>query len=160
MEEIWLDIEGYEGKYMVSNLGRVKSLNYCNSNKERIMSLGNNGNGYLYASLQINHKRKNIYVHRLVAKSFIPNPNKFPVINHKDENKQNNCVDNLEWCTQKFNTRYSSARKVGCFKDNKLVKVYNALIDVVKDGFYHQAVWKCCNGKYKSSGGYQWRYID
>lgn len=113
--EIWKDIKGYEGKYQVSNLGRVKSLIEWHGNchldkwvkKEKIITPTNNGYGYLIIGLANRGKRKNFYIHRLVAEAFIPNPENLPVINHKDYNKQNNNVNNLEWMTQKENTNYS-----------------------------------------------------
>ena len=107
MKEIWKDIEGYENKYQISNLGRVKALDYRRTKKEKILDSRNN-KGYKAIALWNNSKRKVFLIHRLVANAFIPNPNKFPQINHKDENKLNNCVDNLEWCTQFYNNIYGT----------------------------------------------------
>ena len=104
MNEIWKDIVGYEGLYQVSNLGNVKRINFFK--KERFVIPCSNGSGYLYVSLSKNNKRKNFYIHRLVATAFIENHDNLPVINHKDENRSNNSVDNLEWCTQKYNCNY------------------------------------------------------
>lgn len=110
MKEIWKDIEGYEGLYQVSNMGRVKSLmfrnNICSIPRERIMSFTIRS-GYRVIVLRKNRRRKSQQVHRLVAKAFIPNPNNLPIVNHKDFNKQNNNVQNLEWCTQKENVKWS-----------------------------------------------------
>lgn len=162
MKEIWKDIEGYEGLYQVSNLGQVKSLNYKRTGKEKILSLNKKKNGYLLASLCINKKQKKFLVHRLVANTFIPNPSDLPQVNHIDQNKLNNKVDNLEWCDNRYNTRYSRAKKVVCYKDNKLIKVYDALIDVDKDGFKYSSVCRCCNNiyGYKSHLGFQWKYLE
>ena len=112
MEEIWKDIKGYEGLYQVSNLGRVKSFNYMNTGKEKIktptlqkkytMKQG----GYLQTTLYKNNKSKTVLVHRLVAEAFIPNPDNLPQVNHKDYNKTNNCVENLEWCSAKYNSNH------------------------------------------------------
>ena len=103
MREIWKDIEGYEGLYQVSNLGRVKSLQmYANGGyKKRVKILKpcNNGNGYYVVYLMKNKKRSVNYIHRLVAQAFLKNFNNYKCINHKDENKSNNNVDNLEWCS-------------------------------------------------------------
>ena len=96
MKEIYRDIKGYEGLYQVSNLGNVKSLNYNNTNKEKVLQLCAHEKGYLYVGLYKNGKRKSYIVHRLVAETFLNNPDNLPEINHKDENKTNNCVDNLE----------------------------------------------------------------
>ena len=105
MKEEWRDIEGYEGLYMVSNFGRVVSFQGCNP---RIMKLGMTHKGYLHVGLQKNKQHKTIVVHRLVAKAFIPNPDNLPQVNHKDECKTNNRVDNLEWCTDKYNHNYGT----------------------------------------------------
>lgn len=114
--EIWKDIKDYEGLYQVSNLGNIKSLQKWNGARgkhfyepcERILTPTDNGHGYCIIGLVKNHFRKNHYVHRLVAEAFIENPYGYPQINHKDYNRKNNNVDNLEWCTSKQNTQYSS----------------------------------------------------
>lgn len=116
MEEEWRDIAGYEGLYKVSNLGRVKSLGNGNSNnsnncKERILKAGKNSRGYLQVHLCKNGKYKTYKIHRLVAIVFIPNPNNLPQVNHKDENKENNYVENLEWCDRKYNVNYGTRNK-------------------------------------------------
>ena len=108
MEEIWKDIQGYEGLYRVSNLGRVKSFHKA---KEHILSPGKDKDGYFQVQLYKNGINKMRKVHRLVAQAFISNPNNLPQINHKDENKQNNNVDNLEWCTNEYNHNYGTAVK-------------------------------------------------
>lgn len=123
MKEIWKDIEGYEGLYQISNLGRVKSLEkYVNTaiknntkvkRKEQILKQYNK-NGYLQVTLTHNNKRKYFGVHRLVANAFIPNLNNYPQVNHKDENTLNNCVDNLEWCTAKYNCNYGTRNSRIC----------------------------------------------
>ena len=117
--EIWKDIQGYEGIYQVSNLGRIKSLERIVTNnkhggvrivEEKILTPTDNGNGYKIIGLQKPKQRKNFYIHRLVATAFIPNPKNFGYVNHKDYNKSNNNVSNLEWCTQKENVNYSVER--------------------------------------------------
>ena len=111
MEE-WRDIKGYEGKYQVSNLGRVKSLKNCKGNcREKILKLRPNKNGYIRIELYIYGKNKKFPVHRLVAAAFIPNPDNYKEVNHKDEDKTNNRVDNLEWCTRKYNANYGTMDK-------------------------------------------------
>ena len=109
LEEIWKDIQGYEGQYMVSNLGRVKSFKK-NSNGN-ILKISDDGNGYKQISLYKNGKSKTWKIHRLVAIAFIPNPNDLPQVNHKDEDPSNNCVDNLEWCDGKYNSNYGNHNK-------------------------------------------------
>lgn len=109
MEEIWRSI-GYDG-YEVSNLGRVKSYKYDKENG-RIMKPYKDTKGYLQIDLSLDgRKRENrvhLQVHRLVAIAFIPNPDNLPQVNHKDEDKTNNCVDNLEWCTNDYNAHYGT----------------------------------------------------
>lgn len=111
-QEIWKDISGYEGLYQVSNLGNVKRLErICNDGrivKEKTMKTTIANNNYKMVIFEINSVRKGFLVHRLVAQAFIPNPDNLPQINHKDENKLNNCVDNLEWCSAKYNNNYGS----------------------------------------------------
>jgi len=110
--EIWRDIKGYEGLYQVSNLGRVKSLGRQHGflyKQDRIMKPFKTKFNYYKINLYKNGVKKNFFIHRLVALAFIPNPNNYPVINHKDENPSNNYVDNLEWCTVKYNSNYGTA---------------------------------------------------
>ena len=111
MEEIWKDIEGYEGYYQVSNYGRVKSLNYHRTGKERIMKPKKDSKGYLQVLLCKEGKVKHYFVHRLVAVAFVDNPQNLPIINHIDENPKNNNANNLEWCTQKYNINYGTRNK-------------------------------------------------
>lgn len=116
MKEIWKDISGYEEKYQISNLGRIKSLackrwngfTYANK-KEQILKPRLNLKGYLHVCLYDGHKNyKDIEIQRLVAKAFISNPQKLPCVNHKDENPLNNKVSNLEWCDYKYNNNYGN----------------------------------------------------
>ena len=104
-KEIWKDIKGFEGHYQVSNFGRVKSIKF---RKERILKPANNGCGYLYVNLSKNGKYNIYLIHRLVALIFISNPNNLPEINHRDEDKTNNKVENLEWCDRKYNMNYGT----------------------------------------------------
>ena len=109
MQEEWKNIIDYEGLYQVSNLGRVKSLNYKHTGREKILKSSVDKIGYMYVGLCKNGKRKHYLVHRLVAEVFISNPNNLAQVNHKDENKHNNCVENLEWCDAKYNINYGTA---------------------------------------------------
>lgn len=107
MEEIWKDIEGYEGMYMVSSLGRVKTL-ICRYKNVTILKERVKNNGYCSITLYKNKIPHTYLAHRLVAQAFLPNPNNYPVVNHKDENPKNNCVENLEWYTQEYNINYGN----------------------------------------------------
>ena len=120
MNEIWRDIKEYNGKYQVSNLGNVRRI--YEKKQSKMLSTNISGNGYLRVFLYNEDKTRNVvFVHKLVAKAFIPNPHGYTVVNHKDENKTNNRVDNLEWCTQSYNVRYSldrhEKRREQCMKN-------------------------------------------
>lgn len=111
MQEIWKDIKGYEGIYQVSNLGRVRSLDRIVNNrsyKGRI-KVPSNSKGYKRVGLLYKRNVNYYSIHRLVAQAFIPNPNNYEIVNHKDENRGNNRVDNLEWCDSKYNNSYHNA---------------------------------------------------
>lgn len=106
MQEIWRDIEGFGGCYQVSNLGRVKSLKF---GKEKILTPTINSSGYYHTCLRKDGRSVTVYIHRIVAQAFLPNPDNLPLINHKDEDKTNNRVENLEWCSAYYNLHYGSA---------------------------------------------------
>ena len=162
MEEIWKDIEGYEGLYQISNMGRVKALKKGIIRKPRL------GRGYLYLNLCKNGMKKTFKIHRLVAKAFIPNPQNLKCVNHKDENKLNNVVYNLEWCTFKYNTNYGTSlkrraetqtRNIYQYDFNgKLIKIWHGLNEVKKSGMSPSAISSCCNKIYKTSYGFIWKY--
>lgn len=172
MDEIWKDIEGYEGLYKISNLGKVKSLNYHMTGKERILKPGKDNHGYLFVILYKEGKHKTCTVHRLVAEAFIPNPDKLPCVNHKDENPLNNNLNNLEWCTHKYNINYGTAieraivaltnrkdmsKPVKCLETGK---IYPSTIEAQREtGIRNGNISHCCLGNRKTAGGYHWRYI-
>lgn len=157
MEEIWKDIKGYEGKYQVSSLGRVKSLNYRNKGIEQILKLDNYLD-YSYIALS----GKTFKVHKLVATHFIPNPDNLRYINHKDENKRNNSVDNLEWCTFNYNMNYGTRNKRIAEKKRKQVRcvetgeIFPSQQFLKGKGINIQHV---LSGKYKTCRGYHWEYV-
>ena len=177
MHEEWRDIAGYEGLYQVSNLGRVKSLDryvphktfgkkFC---KGCLMATHTNNAGYATVNLCKGNQYKSIDVHRLVAEAFIPNPNNLEVVNHKDENKKNNLVENLEWCTETYNNSYGTCRKRGSAKLKKIVLQCLAGV-VVKEwesatdaelaivGRSTGAISRCIRGKSKTAYGYEWKF--
>lgn len=170
MNEIWRDITGYED-YQISSWGRVKSLKY---GKERILKPTKDSSGYLQVGLCKNGQRKPFKVHRLVAMAFIPNPDNLPEVNHKNEIKTDNRVENLEWCTQLFNIRYGtgikrrSEKQINgkCSKsvyqhtlNGEFVAEYPSLAEVERQlGYNHSKTTLVCNGKRKTAYGYVWRY--
>lgn len=165
--EIWKDIAGYAGKYMVSSLGRVKSLNYRHTGREQMLEPKDNSKGYLKVSLWKDGKEDTRFVHRLVAIAFIPNPLNLHQVNHKDENKRNNCVDNLEWCDPKYNSNYGTRNKRFAEKLSKPIlcvetgEIYSSSHDASRrTGLHQQHINECCTGKQKTTGGYHWKYAD
>lgn len=120
IEEIWKEIEGYEGIYQVSNTGYIRRIadkdSWGRKRTPKTLNPRVDKKGYLHVALSKNGIRREYKVHRIVAEAFIPNPKKFPQVNHKDENKINNAVNNLEWCNNKYNCNYGT--KVERFKRN------------------------------------------
>ena len=168
MEEIWktvvYDGEIYEN-YEVSNMGRVRSLNYKRTGKIQVLKPSVTTHGYLLIGLRKSGKQKMCYVHRLIAYAFIPNDNPTEKIevNHIDEVKTNNRVDNLEWCTRKQNNNYGThnerlSKKVKCVETGE---VFESIMDVERKlGLNNSHICKCCNGKLKTCGGYHWECVE
>lgn len=183
--EIWLPVVGFEGLYEVSSLGRVKSLrNRYGTYREKILKQGKYKDGYLKVLLYKDEKKKTCRVNRLVAIAFIDNPNNFRCVNHKDENKTNNCVDNLEWCTHQYNLNYGTAqaRRVASTdwksvaekkskrvyqytKNGELVGIWESTRECGRQGFNQGNVSACCNNCFKREGNnvyknYIWSYRE
>lgn len=173
MQEEWRDVIGYEGYYQVSSIGRIKSLKrkVCNNTglreiKEQIMVNIADKYGYMCITLSKNRNIKTIKIHRLVAMAFIENPNNLPQVNHIDENKSNNNVSNLEWCTQKYNINYGSrtekcSKKVVQILDNKIIKVFNSVNEASRFMNCNKYnISMCCKKKRKTTCGYKWEYLE
>lgn len=174
MNEIWKPIEGYDGRYEVSNLGRVKS--YAQDSINGKIKTGNpTHKGYRSFVLYDGDGNKDtVPVHRLVASAFIPNPDDLPQVNHKDENKANNCVDNLEWCDNDYNTHYGTkierARQSNmCCPTTSLpvcsrnpdgtITCYNSIGEAERQtGNSHCNIVRALKGRRKSCGGKEWFY--
>ena len=183
MEEIWKDINGYEGVYQVSNLGRVKSLdriitdknNHSRYIKGNYMSGVDNGHGYLTVMLRTNNTGVRRYIHRLVAQAFIPNPQNLPEVNHKDENRKNNIVTNLEWVDYLTNRIYGTRLErlsnsntahqpiiqydldFNFIAEYKNAKQASSILKTSDNG---TRIYNCANKKANSAHGYIWRYKD
>ena len=185
LNEIWKDVEGYEGLYQVSNLGRVKSLEKIDASghrlKEIIMKADTSNGRYLRVSFYKDKKNRVFSIHRLVAKAFIPNPNDLPCVNHKDENTFNNCASNLEWCTQKYNCNYGTRNKRISNKttgtrynrkdlskpilqytiDGQFVKEWPSSSEIQRQlNYNNSSIAKCCNEKphFNTAYGFIWKY--
>lgn len=175
MEEICKDIKEYENMYQISNIGRVKSLENNKTKKEKILKPSVNKIGYLNVKLYKNRKFKSFIVHRLVAEAFILSPNNLPQVNHKNEIKTDNRVENLEWCDAKYNNNYGTrlervAEKTTNGKCSKPVLQIDQLTDAIiaefpsineverQLGISH--ISECCLGKRNTAGGFKWKYKE
>ena len=177
----------YEGLYKVSNLGRILSLNYKNTGKAELMTPFERPDGYLEVKLRKNGERKNCLVHRLVAFTFLENPENKPEVNHKDEDKTNNFVflnedgtvnkekSNLEWKTPKENSNHGTrneriakamtngklSKKVLQFTlDGEFVREWESTNECGRNGFNQGAVAACCRGEKPHYKGFRWMYYD
>lgn len=174
MDEVWKDIPGYEGLYQVSNFGNVKSEPRA-STKGGLLKPHIDRKGYIVFILCKDGKIKCHKAHRLVAKAFIQNPFGFPEVNHKDEQKANNCVDNLEWCSGKYNANYGSRTEkikkkllytryspvFQCDLNGNSIRFFESITEAalaVKDISAVSTISKCCRGKRKTAYGYIWKY--
>lgn len=177
-KEIWKNIEGYEGLYQVSNLGRVKRLKkiFKKYNGYGIFNhyldekiLKPTKEQYYRVSLIKNNKRQTFLVHRLVAQAFIPNPNNYPCVNHKDENKLNNNVNNLEWCDVKYNMNYGTihkkfkmnnhnSKKVICLETKEIFQSGKQCAESI--GCHRSNVGNCCNNKQATIKGNHYMWLD
>lgn len=179
MKEIWKDIPNYFGRYKASNFGRIKSvdmvLSYKRHNVEtirirkgKVLSFAKMRNGYLRVEMSVNGKHKLNLVHQLVAQAFIPNPNNYEQVNHIDGNKENNCVNNLEWCSCKMNMDHAwenglyKGKRVAQYKNGVLIAIYDNVVQAchtMGSKTQGQNIGKCALGKRKSAYGYQWKYV-
>ncbi len=180
--EIWKPVVGFEGLYEVSNTGKIKSLkrqritkgNGITISNERMLKPKINKFGYSTVCLFKNAKRKYCMVHRIVAMAFIPNQYNKSEVNHKDGNKINNHVSNLEWNTSTENKRHAyetglnggehipNRKRVSQYDiSDQFIATFPSIAEAErKTGIRHSSIWMCCNHKYKTAGGYIWKYTD
>lgn len=154
--EVWKKIEGFSG-YYISNIGRVRSIK---RGKEKILKAKINKYGYYEVALQTDdYKQKMKRVHRLVAEAFIPNPSNLSEVNHKDENKLNNNVDNLEWLSHGDNSRYSKSMRVAQVDGERIIKVYDSITKAsIETGRSISYIRNVCYNLINPSG-ISWRFI-
>ena len=165
--ETWKNLEGYEGYYKVSSEGRVSGW------RGNVLKPQARSHGYLSVWLYKDGEKKQFSVHRLVAQTFIPNPDNLPEVNHLDEDKTNNKVSNLQWCDRCYNVNYGTAQQrrslktrnnshskpVAMYtKDGELIKVFPSLGEATRSGFAGGNVLHCIQGKYSHAYGYIWKY--
>lgn len=192
MEEQWrtaiYDGIVYERLYKVSNFGRMMNLNYRNTGKAKLMTLSDNGDGYLRVELRKNEEKKTCYVHRLVAETFLPNPDNKPEVNHKIEGEKGKSMNmvffnkdgtidkektTIEWVTREENNNYGTrneriakantngklSKKVLQFTLNgEFVREWESTMECERNGFNHQHVSACCRGKLPHYKGFIWMY--
>lgn len=179
MDETWKEVKGYENLYMVSNLGRIKSLARLTRKKngsyypvkEKILKPITTTRGYKVVALPTGNGQRQFFVHRLVAIAFIPNPHNYPFINHKDENKSNNHVENIEWCTAKYNINYGNCRNK--ISESEIVSVnayttsgdfigyFKSLTEAANElNVFIQNISKCCQKKIGYTRGIVFRYAN
>ena len=157
--ENFVPIKGYE-EYLISKEGKIYS-----PKTHKLLGIRDRG-GYLAFTVCVNNKRKDLFLHRALAVTFIPNPENLPFINHKDGNKHNNVLNNLEWCTGSQNVQHAydtglrKCKKVGQYKNGVLIKEYINCMEASKAmKLNYASIWYVLNGRNKNAGGYEWKYI-
>ena len=182
--EFWKDIPGLEGYYQASNLGRVRSVTHdrvvnvfnkavvTKKVKGRVLSIkGKNNKGYYVFNITVDGKRKTLMLHRVIANTWLPNPNNLPCVNHKDEDTNNSCVFNLEWCDVSYNNAYGTAVKraaikrskpvIQCTKEGAFVKEWESVTQASEElNISANSICAVCKNKksYLTAGGFKWNY--
>ena len=166
MQEVWKSIKGYEGLYEISNFGNVKGLK-----RNKLLKI-NTSFEYNMVVLHKNGKPRLFYIHRLVAENYIDNPKQLECVNHKNEDKRDNNVFNLEWCTKKYNCNYgkrnekmsksiSKYKIIQKDKQGNIIKVWDNIWDLEHNTPYNKyVIRRCCKNKCKTVYGYKWEYAE
>ena len=165
MKEIWKDVVGYENLYIISNLGNIKRIK---ENKISIPKMYIDKDGYVIVYLYKNRKGIHARMHRLVAQAFISNPKNKPQVNHKNGIKNDNRVENLEWCSVRENIWHSiyvlkkRYKKIAKYSRNgEKIEIYESIIQAGElNNIKPQHIWRCANNIRKSAGGYVWKYAN
>jgi hypothetical protein len=177
LHEIWVDVPEYYGKYQVSNLGHIRSLNWRRMDIIKNLSPVTDKDGYQIVCLSDENSQKSTRLHRLIAEAFVPNPCNKPHINHKDENKANNLATNLEWTTVKENNNYGTRNKrVSKTKTNntyncrpvfqyslagEFIKAWPSLSEPCRVfGYDNSLISRCCRGIKKTAYGFKWLFTQ
>ena len=185
--EVWKDVIGFEGLYKASDKGNVRSVERRDSLGRkcggRMLNPRYDKDGYLRVTLCKNGKQKTRFIHRLVAGAFVPNPDGYSEINHRDENKVNNYANNLEWCTREHNVNHGTMIERSAQTRSKKVKAtnietnevitFNSTVEAGRKGYDQGGVTKACRGIYKNGRngnliggdgrtyrGYRWEYYE
>ena len=153
------DIKNYEGLYAITSCGKVWSYK-----RKKFLKPDINASGYLKVGLSKDGQRKKYFIHRLVAEAYIPNPDNLPQVNHKDENKENNCLQNLEWCDPKYNANYGTRNDkikkpiLQFTLDGEFIKEWPSTTDVGKE--FIKGINHCLRGRQKTAYNYIWKYKE
>lgn len=161
----WREVKEYSN-YEVNQLGEIR-----HKKRQKILKPRDNNGGYQYVNFKINGKNTNFAVHRIVANAFIPNPNGYTEVNHKDYNKKNNCVDNLEWVSSSQNKQHSYLKQENkksrgkavnqYTKEGTFLKTFDSVSDAAKElGCCVAAISNCCLGRTKTSQGFRWSFVE
>lgn len=174
---LWKDVVGFEGLYIVSNQGEIRSVDHyvrCNSGmrlvKGRTLKPCDRGNGYPFVTMGKDGKQYNMSIHRVVAMAFLPNPYNLPEVNHKDTNTFNYSLDNLEWCDRQYNNNYfdraykaarEKRKRIVQIKNGIVVKIWNSISEIERNMKISAGnISECCNGRRNTAGGYSWKFEE
>jgi hypothetical protein len=175
--EIWKDVVGFEGLYIVNCHGEIRSVDHyvkCNTGtrlvRGKTLKPCDRGNGYPFVTMGKDGKQYNMSIHRVIAIAFLPNPDRLPEVNHKDTDPSNYDLSNLEWCDRTYNNNYANRaykvaqmkkKEIEQIKNGVVVKVWNSLSAIGREcGISTGNISECCNGRRNTAGGYMWKFKE